>query len=791
MLLFVQKIDYGVTQMNYKILIAVSEAEIREHLMKILGADYSYLFAENGAELIGMLSSGIAADIVLLGINMPVMNGFEVLEIMNKRRWIEETPVIVLSPEIASDSRRKAYELGASAYVHPFSELEVRHFVENTLTLYLKQRQLVQLVENQVYEREKINTAMINIFSHVVELRNNEAGSHTLHMRTISELLLRHLVKISDRYKLSEIDISNITTLSALHDIGKIAIPEEILNKPGKLTAEEWEIMKTHTTCGDKMLYSAPVMQNDVLVKTAHEICRWHHERWDGGGYPDGLKGDEIPISAQVVAIADVYDALTSERCYKKAYSHEHAIYMICNGECGQFNPLMISCLKEVEQELGSKMKANDKRFDYVHEAHRLAAEMLSSMKLPFDDRSQRLFINEETKKEFFKQQAGGVQFEYDAVLQKVIYRNRYESNPVDTILMLNDGDDISLLSPEDWNRFIKKLTQTTREHPYTEMDVLIPVNGTYRWHRLTARTVWPVRGAEYISALGQFTDIHDKITNAGLRNVLKNGESLEWVYKTMTRLFDIVRIVDPHTSCVLKMTEGGELIKTDEKCFGIWGRCDCCSTCTSLRALSEKTWLTKLEVMDGRLYSVISKKIKAADRDCVIEIAFCVNDSIEAAEQNHIPERANLLFLDFYRDALTNAYSRMYLEDFRDNFENADAVAVIDVDGFKQINDVYGHPAGDVVLKHISGTIISSVRDNDVIIRYGGDEFLIIFNDVSEMAFLGYMEKIKKNVAASRAPKYPRLELSVSIGGAYGCKPFAKAIEQADREMYKNKKQF
>lgn len=774
--------------MNFKVLIADNEAKNREQLMKILGADYRYLFAENGAELIEMLSSGISADIILLNINMPVINGLEVLEIMNKRCWIEEIPVIIISSEISPEFQRKAYELGASAYMHLFSELVIRHCVKNTLTLYAKQRQLVQLVENQVYEREKINTAMINIFSHVIEMRNNEAGSHTLHMRAISELLLHRLVEISDRYDLSESDISNIITLSALHDIGKIAIPEKILNKPGKLTAEEWKIMKTHTTYGDEMLYSAPVIQSDVLMKTAHEICRWHHERWDGGGYPDGLKRDEIPVSAQVVAMADVYDALTSDRCYKKAYSHEHAVYMICNGECGQFNPLLISCLRDVEKQLGNIMKANAKRFDYVQEAHRLAAETLSGMKLPVDDRSRRLFVNEETKKEFFKQQAGGIQFEYDAVLQRVIYKNWYESNPVNTILTLSDGDDLSLLSPEDWKRFISRLAQTTREQPYTTMDVLIPVNGAYRWHRLTARTVWPVRGTEYISALGQFTDIHDKITNSGLRNVLENGESIEWVYKTMTKLFDIVRLVDPHDSCVLKINENGEAVKTGEKCFGIWGRCDCCSNCTSLQALSEKTWLTKLEVMNGRLYSVISKRIKTADRDCAIEIAFCVNDSIETTGQSHFPGRANLLFLDFYRDALTNAYSRMYLEDFRSNFENADAVAIIDVDRFKQINDACGHPVGDVVLEYISGIIISSVRDNDILIRYGGDEFLLVFYEVPELSFFEYMDAIKKNVASSRIPKYPDIELSVSIGGVYGCKPFADAIEQADREMYKNK---
>lgn len=775
--------------MKYKVLITDDSRMNRELLTDILGDRYEYLYAENGVQLIEMLSSGVEVDIILLDINMPRMDGFEVLEIMNERSWIEEIPVVVVSAEIDLEFLDRAYKLGANDYIsRPFLTPAVQHRVENTLMLYSKQRRLVQLVEEQIYEREKVNNAMISIFSHVIELRNNESGSHTLHMRNIVGLLLRRLTDVTDRYKLSENDISLITTLSALHDIGKIAIPEEILNKPGKLTPEEWKIMKAHTTYGDEALKTAPVLSADKLARIAHEICRWHHERWDGNGYPDGLKGDEIPISAQVVSIADVYDALTSDRCYKKAYSHERAIYMICSGECGVFNPLLIQCLKDVEKQLGACMNASPNRYDYIHEAQRLAGEMLNNKNLPLDDRSRRLLTAEKIKKEFFQQQCGGIQFEYDAILRRVIYMNWYEPVKIHRILHLNEGEDVELLSAEDWTRLRHKLNQTTPENKYITMDALVPVNGEYRWHRITARTIWPAKGTKYISALGQFTDIHDEITNAGLRDILRNGQSVEQIYKTIKKLFEVVHIVDPRDASVLKVSENGEIIKTDTKCFCIWGRNECCGNCSSMHALNSKSWVTKLEVMDGKMYSVISKCINCGGKDYVLEIAFNADDSFNSDNTSGIPDRTNVLFLDFYRDAITNAYSRIYLEDFKGNYEQADAVALIDIDNFKHINDTYGHPAGDEILKFISNVIAAAMRENDILIRYGGDEFLIIFNKISELSFYGCMEKIKRNVSASKNEKYPYIELSVSVGGVYGCASLSRAIEEADKEMYKNK---
>lgn len=373
--------------MEYKetILIVDDSALNRMVLIEILGKEnYTFLEAENGQQAVELLDCHPEVDLLLLDITMPEIDGFGVLEAMNQYHWIEETLVIMISAEDAYSFIERAYDLGASDYItRPFDARVVCRRVSNTLMLYAKQKRLVQMVAEQVYEKEKVSNTMISILSHIVEFRNNESGLHVVHIRTITELLLRRLRKKTDRYPLTEADISLISTASALHDIGKINIPEQILNKPGRLTKEEFEIVKTHSAVGEHMLRQIPFNQNEPLVKIAREICRWHHERWDGRGYPDGLKGDEIPISTQVVSLADVYDALTSERCYKAAFDHETALNMIVNGECGAFNPLLLECLMDGADQIKQAMqeteeeKQKDAEQSQRQEANRLSREVL------------------------------------------------------------------------------------------------------------------------------------------------------------------------------------------------------------------------------------------------------------------------------------------------------------------------------------------------------------------------------------------------------------------------------
>ena len=341
-------------QNKSQILLVDDSAMSRMILKEILGGDYSILEAENGKECLEKMQAEAGnIALVLLDINMPVMDGFEVLKAMNVNHTIEDIPVIMISSDDSDAAIRRSYELGASDYVtRPFDARIVYRRVTNTIKLYAKQRRLVQMVSDQIRARENNTDMLVGVLSHIVEFRNGESGAHVRHIRIITELLLHRLLEISSQYPITAEQQDNIPLASALHDIGKIGIDEKILNKPGKLTPEEFEVVKTHSMLGAEMLHQLENFNEQPLLQTAYEITRWHHERWDGRGYPDGLKGDEIPISAQLVALADVYDALTSERCYKKAFSHEKAVQMILNGECGAFNPLLLQCLTDMQTDL-------------------------------------------------------------------------------------------------------------------------------------------------------------------------------------------------------------------------------------------------------------------------------------------------------------------------------------------------------------------------------------------------------------------------------------------------------
>lgn len=357
-----------------KILIADDSEMNRALLAEILKEQYDVAEAENGAEAISLLSKQRADfSLLLLDIVMPEMDGLEVLACINKYHWNDTLAVIMISADDSPANIKRAYDLGAFDYIsRPFDLTIVQRRISNTMFLYARQQRLEKIIAEQLQEQEKNNELMISILSHIVEFRNGESGLHILRVNTITKYLLKQLVQRTDQYFLSKADISLISTASALHDIGKISIPDTILNKPGRLTAEEFEIIKTHAMVGADMLSDLPIEQQEApLVKVASEICRWHHERYDGNGYPDGLKGEEIPIAAQVVALADVYDALTSERCYKKAYSHEESLKMILEGQCGAFNPALLLCLEEIANLLESEFSFFDKNKDSTASSER------------------------------------------------------------------------------------------------------------------------------------------------------------------------------------------------------------------------------------------------------------------------------------------------------------------------------------------------------------------------------------------------------------------------------------
>ena len=488
-----------------KILIVDDSKFNRDILKEILGETYNYLEAENGNQAIQMIGENIGIDLMLLDINMPQMNGFEVLKIMKRSQCIEETPVIMISSEESVDTMREAYEMGITDYItRPFDSVIVKKRVQNTLSLYANQNNLVNVVVDQIYEKEENNNIMIRILSSILGSRNSESREHILHIKTATEMMLRQLIKITDVYHLTEADIALITTASSLHDIGKIYIPEEILNKPGRLTDEEFKIMKTHSKLGADIIQDIHLPQKKPLVHTAWEICRWHHERWDGKGYPDGLKGEEIPISAQVVSIADVYDALTSERCYKKAFDHDTAIKMILDGQCGQFNPILLKCLKELSPRIFKIFSNETDDSKQYYEAQRLSNEILSEKSLPRKNYSQHLIKVMQEKIDFFKKNSGRNSVDYNAVSGQLTIINENQQT-----LYQRDDPKFDVfkefeVSEEDVQHIKGLLAHTSVQDKEISVQIEAKLENNRQLYNLKLHTLWsPLKKDGYIGIIG------------------------------------------------------------------------------------------------------------------------------------------------------------------------------------------------------------------------------------------------------------------------------------------------
>lgn len=338
------------------ILIADDSEFNRELLKEMLGDAYAAAEASNGAQCLELLDKyGTKISVVLLDIIMPGTDGFEVLSKMKEKRYLEDIPVIMITADDSDVNLEKALNMGVFDYIHrPFDANVVRRRIQNTVLLYAKHRRMLSMLTEQISNQEQHNRIMIDILSNVIGCVNSESVAHIQNLRKITMMLLERLTLKTDKYNLTWQKRRTISVVSSLHDIGKVLIDPAILNKPGKLTPEEYEIIKEHTVFGEKILNSGELasFRDEPALKTAVQICRYHHERYDGKGYPDGLCGDDIPIAAQVVGIADVYDALVNDRSYKKAYSGETALKMICGGECGAFNPLLIECLKDIQKKL-------------------------------------------------------------------------------------------------------------------------------------------------------------------------------------------------------------------------------------------------------------------------------------------------------------------------------------------------------------------------------------------------------------------------------------------------------
>ena len=656
---------------KHTILIADDSEMNRAILSDMLGEEYIILEAANGKEALQVIQSS-SADIsmLLLDIVMPELDGFGVLAEMRKNHWIDDIPVIIISSENGASQVERAYELGVSDFItRPFDALIVHKRVVNTILLYAKQKRLVELVAAQVYETQVQSNMMIDILSHIVEFRNGETGLHIRHVHVLTELLLEKLNQKEDLF-FTQQEISIISTASALHDVGKIAIPEHILNKPGKLTDEEFAVMKTHTTMGADMLRNLPIYQDKPLVKTAYEICRWHHERWDGKGYPDGLKGDEIPISAQIVALADVYDALTSKRVYKGPYPHDKAVQMILNGECGMFSPLLLECFSALSEDIRQAF-ADDAMSEDIHpRLLEVTEEMLHHENFSVSRRTLQLMEHERIRRDFFASLSEELQFEFTMSPPQLTISSFSAEKlgfPETVRDPLHDPQLLAIMGGREYAlAFSDMLRATSPGSPVVSQDCLLHIGDSPRWYHVMARASWSSdEPPRYTGSMGKATDVHENR---------------------------------------LQMATLERMASTDQ--------------------------------LTGLLNHASARKQISA----------------------RLEERPKGRF----------------------------ALAIFDLDLFKQANDTYGHLFGDQVLAHVAHQLRETIRGGDIVARVGGDEFLIF------LEYKGSLEPAIRRIYSALCTDYGDFPITISMGVAEAIlvgNQYDDLFRAADKALYSIKK--
>lgn len=659
------------SDINRKILVVDDSEMNRSLLCDMLSGKYEILEAENGLEASAILQSREQEiALMLLDIVMPKMDGFELLTVMNKNGWIKNIPVIIISSETVPAYVDKAYDLGVQDYIsRPFDERIVQRRVSNTLMLFIKQKELSHMVMEQFKERENENALMTEILSHIVETRNGESGPHVLHIRMLTEIFLQKLMEKTNQYPISKHDIPIICNAASFHDIGKMVLPIEILNKPGKLTAEEFEVIKTHSMEGANLLMSLPMRENEPLIKIGCDICRWHHERYDGSGYPDGLKGDEIPIAAQVTALADVYDALRSSRVYKPPYSHEEAIHMIMNGECGVFNPILLECLSEISDTLEETVKVNSGSTISEEKMIQAIEQQFEKGDIDFSNRTLRLLERERMKYRFFANISQEIQFEYTKVPEMLTlseWSAEYLRLPE---IIMNPKETVwgtEIFQKEDFEQLLQVLEEEEWEKNVFERDYMLSINGRKRWNSVIAKSIWSEEEPrEFVGAIGKIVDIHDDKSKIKLLTNISEHDTLTGLLNHKT---------------------------AKERIRGILNR-------------------------DGELKYIL---------------------------------------------------------------------ILLDLDGFKQANDQYGHLFGDEVLKYVADTLKKSVRGVDIVARMGGDEFLLFMPYKDEMQLP--VDRIFRTLDSDF--KGFHVSASMGVAKANECgRDYEKLFHMADVALYQVKK--
>lgn len=799
-----------------KLLIADDSEMNRAILANMLEQDFEIMEVSDGKEALAALQiyrKDLSA--LLLDIVMPEMDGFQVLEEMKQRQWLEDVPTVMISAETGSGYIDRAFELGAVDYINrPFSATVVRQRIINTILLHTRRQEMMDILTSRVYRQEKSSEVMLSILNFAVEYRNGEGGGHMSGVEYLTGLLLRRLMAVTAQYSLTPEDVNLICTASGLHDIGKLLVPEDILQKPGKLTDEEFAIIKTHTKLGAQILSELPMHRNEKLVKYAIEICWWHHERWNGEGYPDGLAGDHIPIAAQVVSLADAYDALTSKRSYKQAFSHEKAVEMIHNGECGSYNPLLLRCLDDVSDTAKQGMKDAGQT---VAPLRRVVEELYKGQDLAAARMTQQL-EDAYAKQDFFTSLSDELWFDYTAQPSSLhLSRGLAEQTGLPAVMLepLQSPTLQMYLGKELTEGLKRQLEGLTLEETRLDLTTKLRLRGRLRRCQLSVQITWSARKQRHCAALlGKVTDIEDRsqcieqlraeIQHAETPQTLSqptlpisasNGvirithHQLSHLFHTYHPLFETVRLVDPGICMQVTPGPDGPSVRENDYCYAMWCKKQRCERCISQDAVRTRQIQNKVESIGKDMYYIIAVCIEVDGTPYSLE---CINpirlDNGPGGQEEHLLNQLLMRNRQVYMDSATQVFNRRYYDEQLRELSGEYAVAMIDVDNFKQVNDRFGHAAGDAALYRVAQTMRSLLRSSDALVRYGGDEFFLLFQSLPRAVLHQKLEVLCCAVRELALPEFPELHLTISVGGVHGQGRVRDLILQADTALYEAK---
>lgn len=801
------------TTKKYKILVVDDSKFNRMVITSMLEKDYFLEEACDGKQAMLILEDHAEEfSLVLLDIVMPNMDGFQLLNAMKNRGWLDILPVIMISSSYTRENIETAYRLGASDILQrPYDEKIVHHRIDNLISLFSRQREISNALVNEVIQENETSSAMVSVLSHIVETRNGESGSHVQNIRTITRMLLEELMKVTDRYSFSKEEILLICTASSLHDIGKMTIPEEILNKPGRFTDEEFQIMKGHAMAGANMVDTLRQKENvSPLIQLTYDICRWHHERYDGQGYPDGLKGEEIPITAQVVSVADVYDALVSERCYKPAHTPEQALHMILDGQCGTFNPLLLDCLSRIFDRLRNVLSASEPEklaksdgeltqeliedaVAHLHDDGLIASEKIMEML----DRERLHF------KFFFNGACPGFYF---TVSPPVLLYNTagMELFGVNELIVELDqeSDPHERYDRHAAEQLRHKLAAATNEHPLVKETITLNLPGEEpRKYRCEMQTIWDSADARhYTEVVGKLIPLEGEIAETPsfeergklpLMGREMTGQDAFYLISALKFMVYNVRLIDPITGNTMEIDSNGRLFKSGHACYHVWNQKQRCTDCISMKCLAFRKEFSKMVLLDDEVFHVIAKYIKVDDTPLVVETLVRITDDAVFGENGERLPIASIsdMHSDLYVDSVTHVYNRRYYNTKAQGPDKFCALAVLNVDNFGDINHRYGRTVGDHILMCIAELINKEVPKPDVLVRYHGAEFVMMFTSIARDALETKLNKICGDIySLSIDGIEDGQHITASVGGAFGPDIPAELLKKADEMLCKAK---